>query len=423
MTPCTGSSGAGAGSAAPRPTDHPVASSGPLASPTRTVALVCPYSLSRPGGVQGQVVGLSRALEARGHHVTVFAPLDGPGDAPSGVRLEVTGRSTALPANGSVAPVTLSVPAVVRALHTLRTGGFDVVHVHEPFAPGVPIGLLVGRGLPPLVVTFHRSGSSPFYNALGPLTRRLARRFAVRCAVSPAARATAAKALGGEYDIGFNGVEIDRFLGVDPWPQTGPTILFLGRHEERKGLGVLLSAFDRLRRWPTGSDPDGAGPTLWVAGDGPRTEALRQRHPGAADLQWLGVLSEEEKIRRLVAADVVAAPSLGGESFGMVLVEAMAARAVVVASDIDGYREAAGGHAVLLPPGDVDALADALAGVLAPRGAGEGHPVAGTEPERTGPGSPAWLDDAWAWASHWSMGRLAEWYESRYETAVVRTGP
>ena len=369
------------------------------------------------------MVGLARALEARGHRVTVFAPLDAPGDAPLGVRLEVTGRSTPLPANGSVAPVTLSVPAVVRALRTLRTGGFDVVHVHEPFAPGVPIGLLVGRGLPPLVATFHRSGPSPFYNSLRPLTRRLARRFAVRCAVSPAARSTAASALGGEYDIGFNGVEIDRFLHVDPWPRTGPTVLFLGRHEERKGLGVLLSAFDRLRRSPTGPQPEGLRPTLWVAGDGPRTDDLRRLHPDAPDLHWLGVLTEEEKIRRLVAADVVAAPSLGGESFGMVLIEAMAARAEVVASDIDGYREAAGGHAVLVPPGDAGALADALAEALGLPGVTTGRWSVGPEPGGTGPGRQAWLDDGWAWASHWSMGRLAEWYESRYEAAVVRTGP
>ncbi len=423
MTPCTGSSGAGAESAARRPTDPAVDPSSPAPSPTRTIALVCPYSLSRPGGVQGQVVGLARALEVRGHRVTVFAPLDAAADAPPGIRLVVTGRSVSLPANGSVAPVTLSVPAVIKALRTLRAGRFDVVHVHEPFTPGLPFGLLVGRGLPPLVATFHRSGPSPFYTALRPLTGRLARRFAVRCAVSPAARTTAVDALGGQYDMGFNGVEMDRFLHVDPWPRTSPTVLFLGRHEERKGLGVLLSAFDRLRRLPAAPGPDAAGarPTLWVAGDGPRTHALRQLHPEAGDLHWLGVLPEAEKVRRLAAADVVAAPSLGGESFGMVLVEAMAARAVAVASDIDGYREAAGGHAVLVPPGDASALADGLAGVLGLPGQ-----TADTAPgvDRTagrGPGRQAWLDEGWAWASHWAMGRLAEWYEARYDAAVVRT--
>ncbi|HEY5098158.1 MAG TPA: glycosyltransferase family 4 protein, partial [Acidimicrobiales bacterium] len=313
----------------------------PDPSPTLAIALVCPYSLSRPGGVQGQVVGLAHALRPRGHRVTVFAPLDAADDAPTGIDLVATGRSVRLPANGSVAPVSLSVPSVVRALRSLRAGRFDVVHVHEPFTPGLPFGLLVGGGLPPLVATFHRSGGSPFYTALSPLTRRLARRFAVRCAVSPAAEATAVDALGGRYDVGFNGVEVDRFRDVEPWPRPGPTVLFLGRHEERKGLGVLLSSFEGLRRSGGGVGPSHRGadpPTLWVAGDGPETASLQQRHPEAPDLRWLGVLTEEEKVRRLVAADVVCAPSLSGESFGVVLLEAMAARAVVVASDIDGYR-------------------------------------------------------------------------------------
>jgi phosphatidylinositol alpha-mannosyltransferase len=395
----------------------------PVPSTTLAIALVCPYSLSRPGGVQGQVVGLARALRARGHRITVFAPLDAAADAPAGIDLVTTGRSVRLPANGSVAPVSLSPPSVVRALRTLRGGRFDVVHVHEPFTPGLPFGLLVGRGLAPLVATFHRSGGSPFYTALRPLTRRLARRFAVRCAVSPAAEATAAHALGGHYDVAFNGVEVDRFRDVEPWPSPGPTVLFLGRHEERKGLGVLLASFEQLRRsWdgagrsPGATDP----PTLWVAGDGPETASLRQRHPEAPGLRWLGVVGEEEKVRRLVAADVLCAPSLGGESFGVVLLEAMAARAVVVASAIDGYRLAAGGHAVLVPPGDVASLTEGLARALAVEESPSGPPSG------VGLDSPAdrkvWLDEAAEWAGHWSMVRLAEWYEARYRSAVVRPG-
>ncbi len=372
--------------------------------PPLTVALVCPYSLSRPGGVQGQVVGLARALGRRDHRVTVFAPLDAEADAPDGITLEASGRSVALPANGSVAPVSLSVPAVVRAVRDLRARGFDLVHVHEPFTPGVPYGLLVARRIPPLVATFHRSGGSPFYEVLKPLTSRLARRFRARCAVSPAARATAEAALGGTYEVAFNGVEVERFTGVEPWPTGGPTILFLGRHEERKGLGVLLDAFEQRRG-------GGDGPTLWVAGDGPLTAGLRRRHPEAPDLHWLGVLTEEEKLRRLVAAHVVCAPSLGGESFGMVLVEAMAARAMVVASDIDGYRQAAGGHALLVPPGDAESLSDGLARALAEVGTGD-----------AGPGRDR-LDQVAEWAAHWSMDRLADWYETVYRSAVVRPGP
>jgi phosphatidyl-myo-inositol alpha-mannosyltransferase len=381
------------------------------------IALVCPYSLSRPGGVQGQVMGLARAHGRQGHRVTVFAPLDDAGDAPTGIDLVPTGHSVSLPANGSVAPVTLSIPAVARALRTLESVGFDVVHVHEPFTPGLPYGLLVGRDVPPLVATFHRSGGSAFYTLLGPLARRLAGRLAIRTAVSEAARSTASKALGGNYEVGFNGVEVDRYQGVEPWPTDRPTVLFLGRHEERKGLRILLEAFDGLRAMPLegAADATAGRPVLWVAGDGPQTDSLRRIHPESPDVRWLGVLSEPEKVRRLVAADVLAAPSLGGESFGMVLVEAMAARTVVVASDIDGYRAAAGGHAVLVPPADGSSLARALAGVLAgsiavlPGGSGQGL---------DGPRS-RWLSAGAERADQWSMERLAGWFEGLYRSAMV----
>ena len=280
------------------------------------IALVCPFSLSRPGGVQSQVVGLARALTRSDHQVTVFAPLDGATGVPEGIDLVSTGGSVSLPANGSVAPVAISPVGTGRALRILQSMGFDVVHVHEPFAPGLPYGLLVARHVPPLVATFHRSGGSTLYTVLGPLARRLARRFAVRAAVSEAARSTAFDALGGSYEVGFNGVEVDRFVGVEPWPTERPTILFLGRHEERKGLATLLDAFESLGTDP----PHGAAarpPQLWIAGDGPLTESLRRLHPPSPDILWLGVLPEEEKVRRLVAADVLCAPSLGGESFGV----------------------------------------------------------------------------------------------------------
>jgi phosphatidylinositol alpha-mannosyltransferase len=244
------------------------------------------------------------------------------------------------------------------------------------------------------------------------VTRRLARRYAVRCAVSEAARSTAHQALGGHYELAFNGVEVDRYRDVTPWPADRPTVLFLGRHEERKGLAVLLSAFERFRSggWP---DRNRSTPVLWVAGDGPETDALRRHHPESPDLHWLGVISEEDKVRRLLAADVLCAPSLGGESFGMVLLEAMAARTAVVASDILGYRAAAGGHARLVPPGDEVALAEALA-LECPRQRNRSPaPV-----ERA-----ARLEAAHAWASHWSMGRLSEWYQSVYASAMVRPGP
>ena len=381
------------------------------------VALVCPYSLSRPGGVQGQVLGLARSLVGRGHRVTVFAPVDdaGPtGSVPDGVELVATGHSTSLPANGSVAPVSVSPAAVWRAYRSLQAFAPDVVHVHEPFAPGLPYAILLAGGPAPVVGTFHRSGASTLYRLLSPLTRRMARRLARRCAVSEAAAVTASDALGGSYEVLFNGIEVDRYEGVAPWPTDGPTVFFLGRHEDRKGLGVLLDAWRLvLAQVPTGGWPSGA-PVLWVAGDGPATGALSARHPEAEGLHWLGVVDEEEKLRRLAASDVLAAPALGGESFGMVLLEAMAARSVVVASDIDGYRDAAGGCAVLVPPGDPGDLAGALLGVLdgtlAPSGGGAGDRV-------------AWLDAGQARASVWSMASLAERYETAYRSVVVGARP
>jgi len=332
-----------------------VGRSGAEALPSLRVAMVCPYSLSRPGGVQGQAIALTRALVERGHDVVLFAPVDSVDDRPVGVELVAAGSSVSLPANGSQAPVSLSPRAAWQALRVLGRGDFDVVHVHEPFAPGLPYGLLASS-VPPLVATFHRSGPSAWYSLLRPLTRRLAHRFAVRCAVSQAARDTAVVALGGSYEVLFNGIDVARYERAVPWPTKEKTILFLGRHEERKGLDVLLKAFTH--------GPSHTGAVLWIAGDGPRTEQLRYHLPATQQVEWLGVLSEEEKLRRLAAADVLCAPSRGGESFGMILLGAMAARTLVVASDIDGYRTALGGSGVLVPPNDPDALAAGIGRLL-----------------------------------------------------------
>ncbi len=384
--------------------------SGAPGAAARRVALVCPYSLSRPGGVQGQVVGLARSLVRLGHDVTVFAPVDRDEDAPDGFGFVATGHSVSMQANGSVAPVAVSPAAAVAALKRLRAVRPDVVHIHEPFAPGLPYALLAARDVPPLVATFHRSGGSLLYTLLSPATRPLARRLAVRCAVSEAAADTARAALGGSFDVLFNGIEVDRFAGVVPWPTEGPTALFLGRHEERKGLSVLLEAWERVVEQVAAGPNGGPAPVLWVAGDGPSSAALARRHPESDTVRWLGVVDEGEKVRRLVAADVLAAPALGGESFGMVLLEAMAARTVVVASDIDGYRGAAGGRAVLAPPGDPFALAGALSGVL------DGTLAGGSA------GRAAWLAAGAERAARWSMDDLARRYEALYAGVMVGGG-
>lgn len=371
---------------------------GQVAARPLRVAMVCPYSLSRPGGVQGQAVGLSRTLVQRGHQVTLFAPVDDPGDRPSDIETVATGRSVSLPANGSLAPVSLSPRAARSALRRVQEGRFDVAHLHEPFTPGVSYALLTARRVPVLAGTFHRSGSSPLYRAFRPLVTRLADRLAVRCAVSEAARETASAALGGRYEVLFNGIDVERYRAARPWRTRAPTVLFLGRHEERKGLHVLLEAF--------AGEPARRGAVLWIAGDGPRTGSLRQATPPSDQVEWLGVLSEDEKVRRLAGADVLCAPSLGGESFGMVLLEAMAARTAVVASDIPGYRDALGGCGWLVPPGDPDALGAALAGALSGSGPRE------EDHHRR-------LEEGSARAEQWSMARLAARYEEVYREAMA----
>ncbi|MGH9185798.1 MAG: glycosyltransferase family 4 protein, partial [Acidimicrobiales bacterium] len=213
----------------------------------------------------------------------------------------------------------------------------------------------------PLIGTFHAAGGSAAYRWLRFGTRRMARRLDHRCAVSEDARQMAARALGGEYTLLFNGIEVDRFAKSTPWPTEGPTIFFVGRHEPRKGLAVLLEAVHSLP----------SEVHLWVAGDGPETVELQARHDDAR-IEWLGRIDDDEKASRLQGADVFCAPSLRGESFGVVLLEGMAAGSPVVASNLPGYANVAreGADALLVPPGDAGALAEALRQVLTDPGLG-----------------------------------------------------
>ncbi len=376
--------------------------------------MLSPYSLSRPGGVQGQVLGLARALRGLGHQVTVVGP-DEPGEnepaEPGGefdhVRgveeiegadqpgVFVMGGPTGLRSNGSVAPVTVSPIAAMRAERFVRHGAFDVLHVHEPLAPVAAYGFVLHASVP-MVGTYHRAGVSRWVPLLKPLVYLVGSRLQVRVAVSEAARDTAMRSSKGEYEVLYNGVDMERFARAEPTPSDLPTVLFLGRHETRKGLSVLLDAFALLER-PA---------VLWVAGDGPQSEVQRRRHPESDRVKWLGTLNESEVAARLLGADVVCAPSLRGESFGMVVLEGMAARCAVVASDLQGYRSAAGGHAVLVPPGDVGALSRALGVALADVVEGSGR------------SSPDALKAAESHANGWSMESLAEHYVDAYRRAI-----
>jgi phosphatidyl-myo-inositol alpha-mannosyltransferase len=364
------------------------------------IAMLCPYSLSRPGGVQGQVMGLSRALQSLGHRVTVLGPDDGvPGPGGAGgadaPEVFVIGRPIGLRSNGSVAPVDLSPVAAWRAERRVRTGGFNVLHVHEPLAPVAYYGCVLGRPAP-TVGTFHRAGVSRWVPVVKPLARLVGRSLQVQVAVSEAARETGIRSSGGEFEVLFNGVDLARFARAVPVPSDRPTVVFIGRHESRKGLNVLLDAFDRLDR-PA---------VLWVIGDGPEGEVQRRRHPESERVKWLGPLDDDDAADHLAGADVLCAPSRGGESFGMVVLEGMASRCAVVASDIEGYRAAAGGHAALVPPGDVGALSRALGVALADAAEGSGL------------SSPEALKAAEAHAQGWSMETLAERYVELYERAI-----
>jgi len=362
------------------------------------VALVCPYSLSVPGGVQGQVLGLARALRRAGQEAVVLAPVDAslPDTGLPAEAVVALGRTVPVPANGSVARLAVNPLAAGRVVLALRRLRPAVVHLHEPLAPG-PNWAALSRP-EPKVGTFHRAGDVKGARLLAPGARLLMSRLTARTAVSEEARDTAQRLLGGAYVLIGNGVELDRFAIAEPWPVDGPTVFFVGRHEPRKGLDVLLDAFGRL-------DP-AVGARLWVAGEGPETAGLKRRYRAGRAVEWLGRIDDEELARRMVAATVVCAPSRFGESFGVVLLEAMAARALVVASDIPGYAAVVGSHGVLVPPGDATALSGALGTVLA----------AGTA--RGGVGSPAFLDDAAAHARHWSMDTVAGRYLEVYRAAL-----
>ena len=310
------------------------------------------------------------------------------------------GRPTDVHSNGSVAPVALWPAPVLRAERFIRHGGFDVLHVHEPLAPCAAYGLVATDPVP-MVGTYHRAGISRWVLPLKPLVELVGRRLEVRVAVSDSARQTGENSSGGRFEVLFNGVDMDRFESAEPvhddHDPTRPTVLFLGRHEQRKGLGVLLDAFAMVER-PA---------VLWVVGDGPASEVQHRRHPESDRVQWLGTLSDDEVAARLAGADVLCAPSLHGESFGMVLLEGMAAGCAVVASDLEGYRLAAAGHAELSPPGDKAALARALGVALA------------DAVEGTGQSSPEARKAALEHARNWSMESLAERYVDVYERAIA----
>jgi phosphatidylinositol alpha-mannosyltransferase len=329
------------------------------------IGIVCPYSLDVPGGVQNHVQDLAEALVALGHEVSVLAPAASGGGRPSYV--VPAGRAVPVRYNGSVARLTFGPLSAARVRRWLHTGRFDVLHVHEPFTPSLSM-LAVWAARGPVVATFHTAmtRSRTMAAAQGAL-QLILERITARIAVSELARKVQVEHLGGGAVEIPNGVAVVRYARAEPlpgWPGpcrpgAGGAIGFLGRvSEPRKGFPVLREAFVTLaQRRP--------GLRLLVAGPGDETDALAAVPAGLRErVVFLGRVSEPDKPRMLRSLHLYVAPNLGGESFGMILTEAMAAGAPVVATDLEAFRRVLDGAGELFPAGDAAALAALLGQLL-----------------------------------------------------------
>ncbi|HET8616719.1 MAG TPA: glycosyltransferase family 4 protein [Actinomycetales bacterium] len=326
------------------------------------IGIVCPYSFDVPGGVQFHVRDLAEHLIDHGHHVSVLAPADD--DTPVPPYVVPAGRAVPVPYNGSVARVNFGPVSAGRVRRWLADGAFDVLHIHEPVSPSLSLlALWAAEG--PIVGTFHTSTlRSRAMQAAYPLLRPSLEKISARIAVSEDARRTVTTHLGGDAVVIPNGVYVDRFACaavVQRWQGTPeqPTVAFVGRLDEpRKGLPVLARAIPAVLDAVPGA-------RFLVAGRGDADDArelLDERSLAACE--FLGMVSDQEKASLLRSVDVYVAPHTGGESFGIVLVEAMSAGAPVLASDLDAFgRVLDGGElGVLFPVGDAGALAtEALA--------------------------------------------------------------
>ncbi len=327
------------------------------------VGLVCPYSWEVPGGVQFHVRDLAEHLIGLGHSVSVLAPADEDADVQPYV--VPAGRAVPVPYNGSVARLSFGVISATRVRRWLREGGFDVLHIHEPASPSLSI-LACWAASGPIVATFHTAMvRSRVMAAASTVLQPALDKISARIAVSEEARRTLVDHLGGDAVVIPNGLCVDRFAAAQPRPQwrgSNGTIGFIGRIDEpRKGLATLLEGFTLLLR-------QRPGVRLLVAGRGDVEEVSGQVPTEVLEsVSFLGQVSEADKAALLATVDVYVAPNLGGESFGIILVEAMAAGAPVVASDLEAFR-AVLDHGALgrtFPVGDAPALAATLAELLA----------------------------------------------------------
>ena len=326
------------------------------------IGIACPYSWDVPGGVQQHIRDLAEALIGLGHDVSVIAPADD--DRPLPGYVVPAGKAMPVPYNGSVARLAFGPLSVSRVRRWVRDGSFDVLHVHEPAVPSLSLlACWVASG--PIVATVHTAmPRSRVLLAAQPVLRSALEKIDGRIAVSEAARTTLVEHLGGDAVLIPNGVATKRYRYAEPldgWPGEGGAIGFLGRMDEpRKGLSVLLRAFDLLAAQRPNLRLLIAGPGDADEQQGKLPAALRDR------AVFLGEVTETEKVRVLHSVDVFCSPNTGGESFGIVTAEAMAAGVPVVASDIEAFQQVLrGGEAgELFAAGDAADLARAVGRLL-----------------------------------------------------------
>jgi len=339
------------------------------------IGLVCPYAWDAPGGVRSHVADLAQTLIARGHDVSVLAPIDEAVDLPDWI---VDGGSpVSVPYNGSVAKLSFGVKATGRVRRWIRDGDFDVVHVHEPLAPSLSLlACWVGRG--PIVATWHSSSErSRMLSASFYIAQTAMEKITARIAVSEDARRYLVGHLGGDAVLIPNGVRVsdfqtdERLATFDP---DRPSMVFLGRMDEpRKGLDVLMAAVPSI----VARVPD---VQVVIVGPGDIEEQCQALDASVRDnVVYLGRVSDADKARAFASADVYVAPHTGGESFGIVLAEAMAASTAVLASDLPAFRAvlAEGAAGRLFPTGNSAALADAAVDLLTDPAARDALVVAG----------------------------------------------
>ncbi len=327
------------------------------------IGLVCPYIYPEAGGVAQHVRFLYENLRVSGHDVRIITASHGPQRSSEGDILRI-GVGFSMPTNGSVGTLTFSPRYITQVQRLLDRERFDLLHFHEPFVPFLSLFLL-RESTSVNIATFHAyAGFSPSYELGSRMMRGHASRLHGRIAVSAAARHFIDRFFPGDYKVIPNGVDIARFANAVPiarWQDGTQNILFVGRHEPRKGLLDLLKAQRILRK-------TGYATRLLIVGSGPQEREARRyvATRGLQGVEFLGRVTEVEKAQLYRTATIFATPATGGESFGIVLLEAMAAGAPIVASDIHGYKGVVrrGREGLLVPPRDPKALAIAIARLL-----------------------------------------------------------